>query len=220
MAKKTALILLAALAGGGGAAFAQQSPGTENVPARAQATAPASADILVKQQSDLSREEMSTQADGYVGQISAVVDRIQGLQAEARNKKDIIRLNCLTDIFLKVKVNQGMARRAIGAIEQAQAVRNGSEAMHQFTRVTIINQKVQVLGAEAESCVGEDLAFVGATRVETETSADIPTQDVTVAPDLTPVTAVANEDPGNFQAPDISQPPSTDSRPVQVSPFR
>ena len=35
---------------------------------------------------------------------------------------------------------------------------------HEFTRLTIINQKVLVLGAEAENCIGEDLSFVGATQ--------------------------------------------------------
>ena len=32
-----------------------------------------------------------------------------------------------------------------------------------------MNQNVQVLGGEAEACVGEDLSYVGATRVDVDT---------------------------------------------------
>ena len=37
--------------------------------------------------------------------------------------------------------------------------------------MTIVNQNVQVLGGEAEACVGEDLSYVGATRVDVDTRA-------------------------------------------------
>ena len=54
----------------------------------------------------------------------------------------------------------------------------GSET-HEFTRLTIVNQKVTVLGAEAENCIGEDLSFVGATRVDVEVDPNIPQYDPT-----------------------------------------
>jgi hypothetical protein len=53
---------------------------------------------------------------------------------------------------------------------------------HEFTRLTIVNQKVTVLGAEAENCIGEDLSFVGATRVDVEIDPNLPTVDVTSPP--------------------------------------
>ena len=42
-----------------------------------------------------------------------------------------------------------------------------------------MNQKVTVLGAEAENCIGEDLSFVGATRVDVEVDPNIPQYDPT-----------------------------------------
>ena len=56
------------------------------------------------------------------------------------------------------------------------------ERTHEFTRLTIVNQKVQVLGAEAENCIGEDLSFVGATRVDVEIDPNIPQYDPTQPP--------------------------------------
>jgi hypothetical protein len=38
------------------------------------------------------------------------------------------------------------------------------------------------LGAEAENCIGEDLSFVGATRVDVDVDPNIPQNDPTQPP--------------------------------------
>ena len=50
---------------------------------------------------------------------------------------------------------------------------------YEFTRVTIVHQKAQVLENEAQQCVGEDLSFVGATRVDVEVDPGVRTDDPT-----------------------------------------
>jgi hypothetical protein len=40
--------------------------------------------------------------------------------------------------------------------------------LHEYTRITIVNQKVQVLQNEGQTCVGAELNYIGATRVEVE----------------------------------------------------
>ena len=47
-------------------------------------------------------------------------------------------------------------------------------AQHEFTRITILYQKVVTLGTEAEQCIGEDVSYVGATRVDVEIDPSIP----------------------------------------------
>jgi hypothetical protein len=44
-------------------------------------------------------------------------------------------------------------------------------ALHEYTRLTIVNQKVEVLQNEGQTCVGAELNYIGATRVEVEAPA-------------------------------------------------
>jgi hypothetical protein len=105
--------------------------------------------------------------------------RIQGLQEQAKKEKDIIRLNCLTDKLVQAKVNLNIADTAIVNMEDAIHRKDDGASLYEFTRVTIVHQKAQVLDNEAQQCVGEDLSFVGATRVDVEVDPGVRTDDPT-----------------------------------------
>lgn len=137
------------------------------------------AEISVPQKSTLSGKDMLAQIRDYRGRVQGVLLRIQSLQEQARKQKDIIRLNCLADKLVQAKVNLNIVDQAIVAVQEAVNRKDDSAALHEFTRVTIIHQKAQVLGAEAEACVGEDLSFVGATKVEVEEPKNLPPTDLT-----------------------------------------
>jgi hypothetical protein len=138
------------------------------------AGAPAQVDVSVPKQVSLSPEEMLTQSRDYRNRVNGILLRIQSLQEQARKQKDIIRLNCLADKLVQAKVNLNIADQAITAVQEAVNRKDQAGSTHEFTRVTIVHQKAQVLGAEAEACVGEDLSFVGATKVEVEENPDLP----------------------------------------------
>src|SRR5262245_32131838 len=135
-------------------------------PAAAPTAPPAQVDMSLPQRSSLGPQEMITQGRDYRAKMNDVVTRIQTLAQQAQRSKDIIRLNCVRDKLSQVKVNLNVADSSITALEEAIARKDEGAPVHSFTRVTIVNQKVQILGAEAEACVGEDLSFVGATRVD------------------------------------------------------
>jgi len=83
------------------------------------------------------------------------------------------------DKEVQAKVNFGIAEQAFTALQENVARADEGGRTHEFTRLTIINQKVMVLGAEAENCIGEDLSFVGATRVDLDIDPNIPQDDPT-----------------------------------------
>ncbi|MDB4968021.1 MAG: hypothetical protein JWN44_3710, partial [Myxococcales bacterium] len=56
-------------------------------------------------------------------------------------------------------------------------------------------QKVVTLGTEAEQCIGEDVSYVGATRVDVEIDPSIPPTDPT-EPEL-PVPVVERPPPAS-----------------------
>src|SRR5262245_42944021 len=118
----------------------------------------------------------------YAKNMGEVLKRIQVLQEQAKREKDIIRLNCVTDKVVQVRVNISIAEQSMAALQEAVTRADEGERIHEFTRLTIVNQQVLVLGAEAENCIGEDLSFVGATRVDVDVDPNIPTFDPTQPP--------------------------------------
>ena len=153
----------------------------------AQAPAPAdtpaapgsSVDLSVKQRPTLTPAEMVNQSKDYFRGMGEVVKRIETLQGEAKRQKDIIRLNCVSDKLVQARVNMNIADQSMATLQESVAKNDEGAETHEFTRLTIVNQKVTVLGAEAENCIGEDLSFVGATRVDVEVDPNIPQYDPT-----------------------------------------
>jgi hypothetical protein len=143
---------------------------------------PGAADVSVKQRPMLTPEEMVNQSKEYAKNMNDVLKRIQVLQDQAKREKDIIRLNCVTDKVVQVRVNISIAEQSMASLQEAVTRADEGERTHEFTRLTIVNQKVLVLGAEAENCIGEDLSFVGATRVDVEIDPNIPQYDPTQPP--------------------------------------
>ena len=162
--------------------FAQGPAPAPIAPPSAGGATPGAADVSVKQRPTLTAEEMVNQSREYAKNMNDVLKRIQTLQDQAKREKDIIRLNCVTDKVVQVRVNISIAEQSIAALQEAVTRADEGERTHEFTRLTIVNQKVQVLGAEAENCIGEDLSFVGATKVDVEIDPNIPTYDPTQPP--------------------------------------
>jgi hypothetical protein len=154
--------------------------------------APGAIDLRVQQRPNLTFTDMVTNATDYRQKIQTVGARIQALVEEARKQKDIIRINCLADKLVQVKASLNVADKSFATMQDAIGRQDEGAAFHEYTRVTIVNQNVQVLASEADACVGEDLSYVGATKVDVDVEG-VPTGDPT--------------EPG-FPTPDVSRPPS------------
>ena len=154
----------------GAAPATPPAPGTEGG---------SSVDLSVKQHPTLTPADMVNQSKEYFTGMGAVVKRIQTLQDQAKREKDIIRLNCVTDKLVQARVNVNIGEQSMATMQESIARNDAGAQTHEFTRLTIVNQKVTVLGAEAENCIGEDLSFVGATRVDVEVDPNIPQYDPT-----------------------------------------
>jgi len=162
----------------GSTVFAQ-APASD-APAAAAAPQPGAAvDLSVKQRPTLTPVEMVNQGKDYLRAMGETVKHVQTLQEQAKRQKDIIRLNCVTDKLVQARVNENIAEQSMASLQENVAKNDQGAQTHEFTRLTIVNQKVTVLGAEAENCIGEDLSFVGATRVDVEIDQGIPQYDPT-----------------------------------------
>jgi len=150
---------------------------------------PSDVDIRLRQRSTLGPEDMVRQAQEYRAGMDSLLKQLATAAEQARNSKDVIRLNCLLDKQAQLKANLAVADNALSALRDNVARRDEGGSVHEYTRITIIHQKAQVLAAEGQACVGEDLAYVGATRVDVDVSG-VPSGDFTQpSPPLRPALA-------------------------------
>jgi hypothetical protein len=131
----------------------------------------------------LTPQETLAQSKDYYRKMQDVQKRILMLQAKAKKDKDVVKLNCVNDKLVQVRGHQVVTDQSMTSLNLAISRGDDTERLHEFTRLSILYQKVVTLGTEAEQCIGEDVSYVGATRVDVEIDPSIPPTDPT-QPDL------------------------------------
>jgi hypothetical protein len=163
----------------------------DQAPAPAVAPAPVpDVTVPLEQKSTISGAEMLDQGREYRRQIETITMQVQVQSEQAKADKDVIRLNCLLDKLTQVKVNGNIMDQALQSLQDAASRHDESAQLHEYTRITIINQKAQVLRTEADACVGAETNYVGPTKVVVESPAGL---DATVdqpAPAAPPITII------------------------------
>jgi hypothetical protein len=154
-------------------------------------------DVDLKKGASLSPQQTVTEAHDYQTKMRATQLRVEKLVDTARKQKDVIKLNCVNDKMVRIRGHMTVADQTMASLDTAIGRNDGGARQHEFTRLIILFQKVQVLGTEAENCIGEDVSYVGDTKVEVEIDPNIPDDDPTQP--LLPV-------------PDVNRPP-------EASPF-
>jgi hypothetical protein len=165
-----------------------QTPGDEAPAPAPGPVAPALVDPLAVQNSTISGDEMLSQGREYRQQIQSITMQIQVQSEQAKADKDVIRLNCLLDKLNQVKVNGSMMDQAMQSLQECVSRHDEGAQLHEYTRVTIINQKAQVLRTEADACVGAETNYVGPTKVVVESPPGLTAtvdQPAAVAPPIT-----------------------------------
>jgi hypothetical protein len=145
----------------------------------------------------LTPQETVAQSKDYYKKMQETYRRIQQLQAKARKDKDMVKLNCVNDKVTQVKGHLTVSDQSMASLSVDIAKGDDQARQHEFTRMTILYQKIVTLGTEAEQCIGEDVSYVGATRVDVEIDPAIPPTDPTEPP---------------LPVPDVQRPP-------EASPF-
>ena len=145
----------------------------------------------------LSAQETQAQSKDYYKKMQETQRRVMQLQAKAKKDKDMVKLNCVNDKLTQLQGHMKVTDQSMSSLTLDIAKSDDTARQHEFTRITILYQKVVTLGTEAEQCIGEDVSYVGATRVDVEIDPSIPPTDPT-QPEI-PV-------------PDVSRPP-------EASPF-
>jgi hypothetical protein len=122
----------------------------------------------------ISGPQMLAQGQEYRKQVETIKKLIRAQVEQGKKDKDLIRLNCLLDKATQVDVNGNMMDQTLQILQEKVSSRDESGQLHEYTRITIIHQKVEVLRSEADGCVGAETNYVGPTKVVVEIPGGLP----------------------------------------------
>lgn len=127
-------------------------------------------------------EKVRISADS-VTKMRASLKDVLGKLEEARNTKDVVKLNCVNEKLTQIKGLLRISETSDVTLQEAVAKHETATAEHEFTKVSIARSKVDQLRAEAEECIGQ-LAFRTDENlaVEVETPEYLPPGDLTTIP--------------------------------------
>ena len=118
--------------------------------------------------SDVPDSQKISRSAADVAQMRAALKVVLAKLEDARNTKDVVKLNCVNEKLTQVKGLLRISEQSDVALQEAVAKKDEATADHEYTKVTIASSKVEQLRTEAEQCIGQ-LAF----RTDENLSVDV-----------------------------------------------
>jgi len=127
-------------------------------------------------------QKLERSAKALTSMRTALREVLEKLQ-EARNTKDVVKLNCVNEKLTQIKGLLRISEQADVGLQEAVARKETTATQHEYTKVMIAQQKVTQLRSETEECIGQ-LAFRTDENlsVEVEEPRDLPGGDPTRPP--------------------------------------
>ncbi|MBX7113687.1 MAG: hypothetical protein K1X64_05075 [Myxococcaceae bacterium] len=148
------------------------------------ADAPKTSEAVVDASKVPDPEKLQRSANA-LGKMRDTLKDVIGKLEEARNSKDVVKLNCVNEKLSQIKGLLRISELADVSLQEAVANKDTPTAEHEFTKLSIAEAKVLQLRSQAEECIGQ-LAFRTDENllVDVEEPSDLPKTDPTrpVAP--------------------------------------
>jgi hypothetical protein len=162
--------------GAAGSATAQQPSGP----------AAPDAQIGFERRPQLAPQDELAQADLILTRMDGAAATVRRQLEAARAARDVVKTLCLNDKLSQIDVAVRSARDRQSSLQAAVQRGDKELADHEFTILTVLRQRAEQLNAEANQCIGEEVAFVGATQVTTTVDPNLPSGDNTFFPATDP----------------------------------
>jgi hypothetical protein len=131
---------------------------------------------------NISPQEMLREANTELARMVASSGMVRRQLEKARTSRDVVKTLCLNDKLSQVDVAIRSAKDRKSALESAVGRNDQELSNHEFTILTVLRQRGEQLTAEANQCIGEEAAFIGATNVSTTIDNTLPPTDDTQYP--------------------------------------
>jgi hypothetical protein len=154
-----------------GAATAQQQALPQELPST-------DAEVGFERRPQLSFQEELTLGDTVVARIDAGAMSVRKQLEVARAvEHDSVKTLCLNDKLSQLDVALRSARDRRANLAAAVQRADVELSNHEFTILTVLRQRSEQLGAEAQQCIGAEVAFVGQTTVVPYVNPSLPTEE-------------------------------------------
>lgn len=143
---------------------------------------PADAQLGFQHPAQLSPQQELEAADAGIARMDQASGTVSKMLEQARAARDVVKTLCLNDKLSQVDVAIRSAKDRKAALQSAVARNDQELSNHEFTILTVLRQRGEQLTAEANQCIGEEAAFIGATNVSTTIDNTLPPTDDTQYP--------------------------------------
>lgn len=118
----------------------------------------------------------------HVAESKQLMGAVTGVLKEAREKKDIIRINCVNQKLTRIKTLMRTVEMSELYLREALTKKDQKTADHSYRKISIDLKKIRSLKTEAEQCIGE-LAFAAEEKDVVDLKIDrdkVPDDDPTI----------------------------------------
>ena len=123
---------------------------------------------------ELSPTERLERSAESLAKMKSAMKQVLSRAEEARNEKDVVKLNCVNEKLTQIKGLLKVAEQADIALHEAVAKQEpGADAEYQ--KISIARTKIEALRSDSEQCIGQ-LAYIvdEKTTVEVQAPGDLP----------------------------------------------
>jgi len=136
------------------------------------------AEVGFESRPKLTPQEEVTQADVVVARIDAAANSVRKQLEVARAvEHDSVKTLCLNDKLSQLDVAYRSARDRRSDLSASVQRSDVELSNHEFTILTVLRQRAEQLGAEAQQCIGAEVAFVGQTSVVASVNPNLPVEE-------------------------------------------
>lgn len=107
-------------------------------------------------------------AEGVLSSAEQATTAVQRMIEQSRSERDLIRMSCLNDKLSQLGANASAAEGRSDALRSALEAGDTTRASHEYTVLSVLQQKIDLLRQEAGQCIGQDVFETGDTRVTVE----------------------------------------------------
>jgi hypothetical protein len=147
----------------------------------------ADAQVGFQRRPQLSPQEELKESDAILIRMDQASGSVRRQLERARTARDVVKSLCLNDKLSQIDVAGRTGKDRQTALQAAVQRGDAELANHEFTILTVLRQRAEQLTAEANQCLGEEVAFVGQTEVTEEVNPNLPAEDMTEYPPPPPI---------------------------------
>ncbi|MFM2416827.1 MAG: hypothetical protein RL385_1550 [Pseudomonadota bacterium] len=147
-------------------------------------------EVGVNARPSVSAGDMGAEADSIGRRGTEIAQRLTRLLGEARKDKDILRANCVNRKLTEVNATVRNVESRTAEFKSASRAGDSERSGHEFTVLSVLSQKLDMLDAEAAQCLGQAVFEAGNSQVVTTVPASAPSLDPTsvISPAVAPPT--------------------------------